>query len=324
MTKVSIIIFTYKRAILLDSAILFLFKNFKNLTLPVHVIYHYHPDHKDSYDLLKKKWIKKKVLFHERKSIKFLVLLKFIFFNPLNILWLFKWPDIYGKSNNFKFLLEKILKNIKADYISMMPDDQIFFKRTLIPEKVFNIISNSKKDYFYRFFTGDHFKGYNSLPKNFRIIYHNDEKVNFFEWSHKNSYFKNSPLWNYRFTIEGTVFNKDVLIKLLKNLLYHNPITLEAIGLWEARFRSFFRKGLSAQERTAAGYQINSVQNYVYHFNNNFNPEILMKAYLKGYRLLINKSIFKRNKFDVVPKNIFFKKRNLKKISYYNLKVNLL
>jgi hypothetical protein len=216
------------------------------------------------------------------------------------------------------------LKNIKADYISMMPDDQIFFKRTLIPEKVFNIISNSKKDYFYRFFTGDHFKGYNSLPKNFRIIYHNDEKVNFFEWSHKNSYFKNSPLWNYRFTIEGTVFNKDVLIKLLKNLLYNNPITLEAIGLWEARFRSFFRKGLSAQERTAAGYQINSVQNYVYHFNNNFNPEILMKAYLKGYRLLINKSIFKRNKFDVVPKNIFFKKRNLKKISYYNLKVNLL
>ena len=71
MTKVSIIIFTYKRAILLDSAILFLFKNFKNLTLPVHVIYHYHPDHKDSYDLLKKNGLKKKYYFMKEKVLNF-------------------------------------------------------------------------------------------------------------------------------------------------------------------------------------------------------------------------------------------------------------
>ena len=35
-----------------------------------------------------------------------------------------------------------------------------------------------------------------------------------------------------------------------------------------------------------------------------------MKAYLKGYRLLINRSIFKRDNFDVVPDNIFLKKKN--------------
>ena len=44
-----------------------------------------------------------------------------------------------------------------------------------------------------------------------------------------------------------------------------------------------------------------------------------MKAYLKGYRLLINRSIFKRDNFDVVPDNIFFKKKNSRKISYKNL-----
>jgi hypothetical protein len=319
MTNVSIVIFTYKRAIILDSALSFLFKNFKNLELPVHVIYHYHPDHKNSYNILKKKWKKKKVLFYERKNINFLILIKYIFFNPLNIMWLFKWPDILKKCNNFKFLLEKILNNIKTDYVSMMPDDQIFFKKTIISEKVFKIINNSKKSYFYRFFTGDHFKIYNFLPKKLNTKYHKDKLAPFFEWSHKNANFKGSPLWNYRFTIEGTVFYKNTLLKLISPYLYHNPITLEAIGLWESRFRGFFSNGLSSKERTAAGFQINSVQKYVFHHNNNFSTEILMKAYLKGYRLVINKYIFKRDNFDVVPDNIFFKKKNSKKISYKNL-----
>jgi hypothetical protein len=318
MTNVAIIIFTYKRAIILDAALFFLFKNFKNLKLPVHVIYHYHPDHKTSYEILKKKWKKKKVLFYEREKVNFLLFLKFIFLNPLNIMWLFKWPDIFNKFNNFKFLLEKILNNLKTDYISMMPDDQIFFKETLIPEKVFNII-NYNQNYFYRFFTGDHFKKYNFLPKKLRVTYYKDKLVKFFEWSHVNSKFKNAPLWNYRFTIEGTVFYKNVLLKLISPYLYHNPITLEAIGLWESRFRGFFSNGLSSKERTAAGFQINSVQKHVFHHNNNFCTEKLMKAYLKGYRLVINKYIFNRDNFDVVPDNIFFKKKNSSKISYKNL-----
>lgn len=322
MTNVSIVIFTYKRAIILDSALSFLFKNFKNLELPVHVIYHYHPDHKNSYNILKKKWTRRNVLFYERKKISFLILFKYIFLNPLNVMWLFKWPDILKKCNNFKFLFEKILNNIKSNYISMMPDDQIFFKKTIISEKVFKIINNNQKKYFYRFFTGDHFKIYNFLPKKLNIKIYKDKLTPFFEWSHKNSNFKKSPLWNYRFTIEGTVFYKKTLLKLISPYLYHNPITLEAIGLWESRFRGFFSNGLSSKERTAAGYQINSVQKYVLHHNNNFNTEVLMKAYLKGYRLVINPNVFKRDNFDVVPDNIYLKKKNSNKISYKNLIVS--
>ena len=279
MKNVSIIIFTYKRAILLDAALYFLFKNFKHLKLPVHVIYHCHPDHINSYNILKKKWVKKKVFFYERKKISVLNVLKFIIIRPLNILWLLKWPDILKKKNNFKFILEKILKNLKTDYVSLMPDDQIFFKKTIVSNKVFEIINNNKKSYFYRFFTGDHFKNYNFLPKKLKVKSYSDNFTPFFEWSHKNANFENSPLWNYRFTIEGTIFHKNILLKLISSFLYHNPITLEAIGLWESRFRGFFSNGLSSKERSAAGFQINSVQNYVFHHNNNFCTEILMNAY---------------------------------------------
>jgi hypothetical protein len=322
MIKVSLVIFTYKRAILLDEVLLSIFKNFKNISVPIYVIYHCDPKHKQSYDILKKKWKNKKIIFYERKVISIINLYKYFLINPLNFLWILRWPDILRNWNSFKFILEKILKNIKTEYVSMVPDDQYFYNTTIISNKALDIISNNKKNYFYRFFTGDHFKGYNSLPKKLKVKIYKDKHSPFFEWSHKNSTFKKSPLWNYRFTIEGTIFHKDALLKLISTYLYHNPITLEAIGLWESRFRGFFSNGLSSKRRTAAGFQINSVQKYVFHHNNNFNTEILMKAYLKGYRLLINRSIFKRENFDVVPDNIFFKKKNSRKISYKNLIVS--
>jgi len=319
MIKVSLVIFTYKRAILLDEVLLSIFKNFKNLSLPIYVIYHSDPKHKKSYSILKKKWKNKKIIFYERKKVSIINLLKYFLINPLNFLWILRWPDILKNWNSFKFLLEKIIKNIKTEYVTMVPDDQYFFDKTIVSNKVFEIISKSRKDYFYRFFTGDHFKGYNSLPKKLKLKIYKDKFAPFFGWSHEKSTFRQSPLWNYRFTIEGTVFHKDTLFKLISPYLYHNPITLEAIGLWESRFRGFFFNGLSSKKRTAAGFQINSVQKYVFHRNHNFSTEILMKAYLKGYRLLINRSIFKRDNFDVVPDNIFFKKKNSRKISYKNL-----
>ena len=39
--KISVIIFTYKRAILLEEVLKSIFLNFKNKTMPIHVIYNY-------------------------------------------------------------------------------------------------------------------------------------------------------------------------------------------------------------------------------------------------------------------------------------------
>jgi hypothetical protein len=69
MKKVSLILFTYKRAILLEEVLLSIFKNFKNLSLPIYVIYRNDPEHNQSYDMLKKKWRKKKILFYERRKV---------------------------------------------------------------------------------------------------------------------------------------------------------------------------------------------------------------------------------------------------------------
>ena len=54
--KVSVIIFTYKRAIILNEVLKSIYKNLKNFSSPIYVIYHYDKEHNRSYKLLKKKW----------------------------------------------------------------------------------------------------------------------------------------------------------------------------------------------------------------------------------------------------------------------------
>jgi hypothetical protein len=319
--QISIIIFTYKRAILLEEVLKSIFVNFKNKKFPIHVIYHYNAEHALSYKILINKWKKKGVLFYERKEVGIGKLLFLCIRRPLNFLWLLRWPDILKKYNNFKSLLENIISKIDTDCLTFVTDDQIFYNETIIPDQAIKFLSDRKKDYFYRYFTGDHFKGYNYLYKNLEVKYYKyNNKKFFFSWCSKGKVKEVSPLWKYRFTVEGTVYNKHAILELLKPMIYHNPITLEAIALWESRFRNFFRFGLSSKNRTAAGYQINSVQNYVIHPNNNFDPNLLMKAFLKGYKIYINKKDFKNYNFNVVPKNIFLYKRANKLIPYKNIK----
>jgi hypothetical protein len=310
--KVQLIIFTYKRAILLEEVLNSIFKNFVNKALPIYVIYHKDKAHVKSYDLLKKKWKKKGVIFYERKKINYLKLTLLVILRPLNFLWLVRWPDLLKNFNNFKFLLENIIKKSKYQFITMVTDDQIFFKKTAVSQKIFQELIKNKNS-FYRFFTGDHFKDEHKIPLNLKIIKFYKEKIKFFSWK-TNDKFANAS-WKYRFTIDGTIYVKSELLNLISPMVYHNPITLEAIGLWESRFRNFFQLGYSAKNRTSAHYQINNVQKLVINQCSNFDPNLLMKAYLKGFKLIVGCHEFIRSRFNIVPKNIkLLKKGKIYKI----------
>ena len=306
--KISAIYFTYKRAILLDASLKSIQKNFINLDNNINVIYHYNLEHHPSYQKLLKNF-SKNVNFIQRTDKNILSNNPLFLLRPLNLLWFLRWRKIVLDFNNFKYLLENILKNLKTDFVTLVPDDQIFYKKTLIPNKALDLILENKNQTYYRFFTGNHFKGKYSLPKKMNVDYYNDQGINFFKWSNEDLHAKN--LWKYRFTIEGTIFHKDALIKFLEPILYHNPITLEALGLWESRFRNFFKYGMSSSERTAASYNINNVQNLVKTPNSNFCPDTLMKSYMNNLEINWLKSDFVRSKLDIVPNKINFKKKLL-------------
>ena len=315
MNRVNLIIFTYNRAILLDVVLDSIFKNFKNIPKKIDIIYNPTVEHSSSYEILKRKWSNYNIIFHERKKISIFKLGVFKLLRPLNILWLFRWPAIIKSSNNFKLLLEKIIKNTQGNFISMVTDDQIFFNKTVIPDFIFAKLIKEKK-IFYRFFTGNHFQDEHKIHPKLKIINYNKIKPKILRWSTEDKYAFSS--WKYRFTIDGTVYKKNDLLELIKPMIYHNPITLEAVGLWESRFRGFFKNGYSTQKRTVAHYQINNVQKLVVNQCSNFSPDILMKAYLAGYKLQINKKEFDKKKFNILPVKInLVNKRKI--IDYFRL-----
>ena len=68
-----------------------------------------------------------------------------------------------------------------------------------------------------------------------------------------------------------------------------------------------FVNGLSAEERTAATYNINNVQQLVNTPNSFHNADKLMEYYNQGYRLEYNEKDFDRTKLDIVPNKITLK-----------------
>lgn len=67
--KISIVYFTYKRAILLDASIQSLEKNFKQcIHYPINIIYNYDKDHDLSYKKLKKNMVIKFFFIKEKNS----------------------------------------------------------------------------------------------------------------------------------------------------------------------------------------------------------------------------------------------------------------
>ena len=315
MKKISVVIFTYKRAMQLHTCLETLIKNFKNIDYPIHVIYHYNLEHEKSYIKLEKNFSNKSIIFYKRKKVN---LLKWVFgfLRPLNLVWLLRWPVMIKERNNFKNILENILKKMKSDYVTLCPDDMIYFDKTIVSEKALQFIRDEGDKYQYRYFTASNLNKPYRINNNIIKKYFNKNNK-FFLWSFKDKNAKN--VWKYRFTIEGTVYNTRSLLKFLKPIIYHNPITLEATGLWEVRIRNFFFNGLSSVRRTAGTYQVNNVQKIVKTPTANFDPNLLMKANNLGYNLLFKKNDFYKNNHETIPSNVSLKKEK-KSINYEKLK----
>ena len=290
----------------LDASLTSLFNYFSNLQLPVHVIYHWSKEHEASYNILKANWEPKGVFFHQRGDYISILKITKLLIRPLNLYWYLKMPWLRNSFDNFKYILEDIINNCSSDFISFSTDDQLMFDKTIITESVFELIRSAPKNYSYRFITSLDFEDENAIPKGLKINIHYVNGIPaFFEWDNKNKF--KCVLWKYRFHVDGTVFEKNTILNLLKPMLYHMPTTLEGVGLWESRFRNFFRFGLSALKRTSVGLQANNIQTVSVTPCAYFDPEILRRLYEEGYRMVFDKSLVSEKLYIYVPTDLTFK-----------------
>lgn len=287
----------------LDAALESLINHFDNLTFPINVIYHWSNMHETSYQKLKNKWEPKGVVFYQRGDLVPKSKIAKLLFRPLNLYWYLKWPWIRSAFDDFKYLVEDLIEKSSTDFISFSTDDQIMFDRTLIPESAFELMRRYPKLYSYRFNTSIGFDGEYAIPLDLKVkMHYENSNPIFFEWDNQNNC--KSVLWNYRFHVDGTVYKKRAILSLLKPILYHMPTTLEGAGLWESRFRNYFRFGLSSVKRTSVGIQANNIQTASDTPCAFFEPEMLRQAYEDGYRLLFDKVMVNEKEYIYIPNEL--------------------
>ncbi len=316
--KLNVIIFSYKRAILLDACIKSIIKFTPNINYPINIIYNFDSQHHRSYIKLKKIY-GNKIKIHKR--INKSVLIDFnLFLRPLNLIWIYKWKRILTNYSNFKDILEKILQKSKCNLTMLCTDDTFFFKKNHIHKSIYNQIANDGKHKWFRSNYGSELQKSNITKK----IYYSKKK--YLKWKANNN--KITYFMNYNFQVEGSIYSTKFLLMFLKPYIYYNPTTLEAIGYKEAKYRNFFNTTFSPYFRTATTYEINSVQkdtNLRLSDRPQVSAEYLMKLFLKNYRLIFkkNKKNFLKKKeygnIRLIPKKIYVKSKDNKIIEIKKL-----
>lgn len=316
--KLNVIIFSYKRAILLDACIKSIIKFTPNINYPINVIYNFDNQHHKSYLKLKKIYGNKiKIYKRVNKSIfnDFKLILR-----PLNLIWIYKWKRIITNYSNFKDILESILQKSESNLTMLCTDDTFFFKKNHIHKNIYNQITEDGKHKWYR-------SNYGSELQKSRITkILNFNKKKYLNWEADN--YKITYFMSYNFQVEGSIYSTKFLLKFLKPYIYYNPTTLEAIGYKEAKYRNFFNSTFSPYFRTAATYEVNSVQKDTklrLSDRPQVNTEYLMKLFLKDYRLFFkinNKNFITKKEFGnirLIPKKIYVKSKDNKIIEIKKL-----
>ena len=303
----------------LDLLLTSIYKNFKDFNLPIYIINDFEKSHKRSYYLIKKKWKNKiKIInINTKKTSFFKKITKYhnYFFRINNIIHNLRWR-FFGFSD-FKIAFEEILlKKVKTDFVTMMTDDTMVFKKNVINKFVYKKIKNNPKDIFYRYCIDKNFTGEEKVKNayNLKTLKINNKK--FYTWDCRNNIFlKYNYFWNYRFAIDASIFYKSELLKFLKPIYYSNPSNLESIGNKEAYLRGYYMKGMSDLKRTYAGIHLNNIQTQVDTPAASFDPEFLKYLFMENYKIVIDNKLFNNKFHNIVPDDIIFSKKD-KKFKY--------
>lgn len=298
------VIFSYNRAIQLDYLIQSVIKRFKSDSRVV-ILYHTTGAHKQGYDLLKKKYAEQKnISFVERKNVIF----DWAYFDALNNKkdWaFFKERNLFKKNgDNFKGALQKIIKKSGCEFVMFNTDDGVFFEDVVVPEEVFNIIRNNPENASYRLYVGNNLEG---MPD------YLEKKNNFYQWD----YYKDTVIhhWSYPFSVDGTIYHSGGLLKHLKKMVYHNPVTLEENGFQYIRYRKLFSIGLSPLQSQLVATKLNRVSVDTLNPTIHIKPEFLNEKFLAGYtlELVIPENIDNAN---IVPSEIYLVSGDKKELIY--------
>lgn len=305
-----IVLFSYNRAIQLDYLLKSIITRFKYPDYKIAIVYHTKGDHRKGYEKLMGKYANYDfITFIERKKRIWNVLDYIETFTDLKSIKRYlahsylrnKYPD------NFKALLEGLLRKTACEFVMFSTDDGYFYDDVNIPSKVFDLIRSDPFQTSYRLYVGENLDGFPS--------YIHRGKDDFYIWDYYKTDGKPLTHWTYPFAVDGTVYHSKSIRKILKKVPYHNPITLEAYGVDYVIQNKKLRNGLGPIHSSLICTKLNRVSTSSLNPTININPDFLNSKFLDGYELELEIPVEIDNA-NIVPGKVFLIKDNIKSLIY--------
>ncbi len=298
-----IVIFSFNRALQLDTLITSIIEKWQLPHYNIDVIYNTSDnDFQKRYDLLVKKYnTKTNIVFNKETNINDKYSLKELL-NLRNFIAYNKNKRKFTPKSNFRSMCIELLKRDKNELVMFLTDDAMFINDVNINVDILDWIKAVPNNRQFSLRMGEGMNNQGSLVK---------KEGNYLCWEfHRNPRNTN---WGYPFSVDAHIYHKKPIIKLFSKYIFCNPNTLEGFVNAQVHRKVLFEEGKSNIKCSLLSYPINMVQTVAKNETLGIDCKMLNDLLLDGYTM---KYPVPENydTFQQYPKQLYLKKDGIETI----------
>lgn len=267
---INFIVFSFNRALQLDTLIRSM-KKFVETDYHIYVIYNATSTVlQDGYDLLIDKYRDVTFLKENDNNSKPSL---FSLFNFRNLKTYIKYSSVRKAKTNFRSLTIEAIRTGNPEFVCFFTDDSVMIDKFVFPNEIKRFINEDKNQNSYSLRLG---MSINNCPMNPKI------GQDYFIWSFDE--FKKGH-WRYRFSVDGHIYSKEIIDKLLNKLIFQNPNTLEPAVFDYSKNKNLISKCMCPMRPSLISFPLNEVNTDIRNFALNVSCETLNSYLLNGFEL---------------------------------------
>lgn len=273
--SVLFVLFSYDRAMQTDAVLRSIEAHLQVPELQVSVLWRASTAHRHAYELLQDLHPGPKISFvQERSPSRGEGALSSRLRRPRNLARWLKYPHLHHWAG-FALVLEDLLSETESELVAFGTDDAPFYRGEQLPDQAVSALRADPFQVSYRTYVGG-----NQTKCPSTVARSGDCMV----WSYYGSGVHTH--WAYPFSVSGTFYSRSAVLQIMREVLYHNPVTLEANVVDLVRRRQLFGRGYSPLHSSMVIVPLNKVDFGVpANQRGDCDPETLNRYFLDGYRL---------------------------------------
>ena len=273
-----IIIFSFNRAMQLDTLLTSFCKHWKSPSYQVDVIYNTSDKYfQKGYQRLMEKFGKSEtILFHKESKGCTPYKISEIIGNLRNAKRFFVNPRIRNPKSNFRQMLIELMEQSKAKEVMFMTDDAMYINDVDVTESMIEWLESSSRHRQISLRLG---AGMNNQPSNVRVGADGLMKWKMSDVNHMTN-------WGYRFSVDAHIYDKQLILEYYKKCIFINPNTLEGYIENMLYKQGLVNETISFSKPMLLSFPINMVQNESDNEHLGVDCEKLNRMYLDRYELV--------------------------------------